>query len=147
MICNTSQYLLLPSHLLWFGSSLAYGVDAHDSDAVAGDDVISEVAIHVQLDVAREFPFWNRIWTLLYLQYLVNELQIVGQCVLRMISEAITYWEWLGRRVGKKVVSSPENQHICICLERQRKDPWHTLVAPSGLRGTCEGGKPPPDLV
>ena len=60
----------MTSDLLWFAPRLSDGVDAHDRDAVAGDDAVSEITIYVQLHVTREFPLWNGIRTLLQLKHL-----------------------------------------------------------------------------
>ena len=56
MARKSSQYLCR------FDSALSDGVDANDSNSVARDDLVSEVAVAVELDVSREFPFWHSIW-------------------------------------------------------------------------------------
>ena len=60
------------TNLQWLESSLPDGVDAYDGDPVSRDDTVGEVAVTVELHVARELPLRNCIRTLLQLQNLNN---------------------------------------------------------------------------
>ncbi len=65
MVCVSS---LPASHLCWLHSRLPDGVDAHDSDPVARDNAVCEVAVTVELHVTGKLSLRHCVWALLQLQ-------------------------------------------------------------------------------